>query len=102
MRGVTCITQSEVDSVLVFFPYLLPLLHVSGISESYTRLELIIYYIYQRVPNLIGGRFVDSQSSASVDVINPVSAENVHGFFSVFFLSFFLRIKLITDRMNIL
>lgn len=28
----------------------------------------------QRNPNLIGGRFVDSQSSASVDVLNPVSA----------------------------
>ncbi|XP_057464974.1 methylmalonate-semialdehyde dehydrogenase [acylating], mitochondrial-like isoform X2 [Actinidia eriantha] len=28
-----------------------------------------------RVPNLIGGRFVDSQSSASIDVINPATQE---------------------------
>lgn len=32
----------------------------------------------QRVPNLIGGRFVDSQSLSSVDVLNPVSAENLY------------------------
>lgn len=31
----------------------------------------------QRVPNLIGGRFVDSQSFASIDVTNPVSTETV-------------------------
>ncbi|XP_058190434.1 methylmalonate-semialdehyde dehydrogenase [acylating], mitochondrial-like isoform X2 [Rhododendron vialii] len=30
-----------------------------------------------RVPNLIGGRFVDSQSSASVDVINPATQQVV-------------------------
>ncbi|KAK8529790.1 hypothetical protein V6N12_060559 [Hibiscus sabdariffa] len=30
-----------------------------------------------RVPNLIGGRFVDSQSSASIDVINPATQEVV-------------------------
>ncbi|XVE49443.1 hypothetical protein DITRI_Ditri01bG0082900 [Diplodiscus trichospermus] len=30
-----------------------------------------------RVPNLIGGRFVDSQSFASIDVINPVTQEVV-------------------------
>ncbi|KAK6241267.1 hypothetical protein SCA6_006656 [Theobroma cacao] len=31
----------------------------------------------QRVPNLIGGRFVDSQSFASIDVINPATQEVV-------------------------
>ncbi|KAH7834482.1 hypothetical protein Vadar_016501 [Vaccinium darrowii] len=30
-----------------------------------------------RVPNLIGGRFVDSQSSASIDVINPATQQVV-------------------------
>ncbi|KAG5526134.1 hypothetical protein RHGRI_032420 [Rhododendron griersonianum] len=30
-----------------------------------------------RVPNLIGGRFVDSQSSASVDIINPATQQVV-------------------------
>ena len=30
--------------------------------------------LYQRVPNLIGGTFVNSQAAASIDVINPVSA----------------------------
>ncbi|OWM63670.1 hypothetical protein CDL15_Pgr008213 [Punica granatum] len=31
----------------------------------------------QRVPNLIGGRFVDSQSFASIDVVNPATEEVV-------------------------
>ncbi|KAK9286624.1 hypothetical protein L1049_015024 [Liquidambar formosana] len=31
----------------------------------------------QRVPNLIGGRFVDSQSFASIDVINPATQQVV-------------------------
>lgn len=35
-----------------------------------------MFILYQRVPNLIGGAFVDSQSSASIDVINPVSVSN--------------------------
>ncbi|XAR53005.1 Methylmalonate-semialdehyde dehydrogenase (acylating) [Bertholletia excelsa] len=30
-----------------------------------------------RVPNLIGGRFVDSQSSASIDVVNPATQQVV-------------------------
>lgn len=30
----------------------------------------------QRVPNLIGGSFVDSHSSDSIDVINPVSEQD--------------------------
>ncbi|KAK2983184.1 hypothetical protein RJ640_018529 [Escallonia rubra] len=32
---------------------------------------------FERVPNLIGGRFVDSQSSASIDVINPATQQVV-------------------------
>lgn len=32
---------------------------------------------YQRVPNLIGGAFVNSQSTASIDVINPATQEVV-------------------------
>lgn len=37
---------------------------------------------YQRVPNLIGGSFVDSQSSEFIDVINPVSDKTVQPFSS--------------------
>lgn len=36
-------------------------------------INLIHLFFYQRVPNLIGGKFVDSQSSEFIDVINPVS-----------------------------
>lgn len=32
-----------------------------------------VFMFLQRVPNLIGGSFVDSNSSDSIDVINPVS-----------------------------
>lgn len=32
-----------------------------------------LYDPYQRVPNLVGGSFVDSQSSEFIDVVNPVS-----------------------------
>lgn len=33
----------------------------------------LLSIVYQRVPNFIGGRLVNSQSFASIDVINPVS-----------------------------
>lgn len=33
----------------------------------------------RRVKNLIGGEFVESQSEASIDVINPVKIETLLG-----------------------
>jgi hypothetical protein len=33
----------------------------------------LLSIVCQRVPNFIGGRLVNSQSFASIDVINPVS-----------------------------
>lgn len=44
----------------------------------------ILFSMLQRVPNLIGGRFIDSQSSSYIDVLNPVSARNLH-VLSIFF-----------------
>jgi hypothetical protein len=34
-------------------------------------------FCFQRVPNLIGGSFVESQSSSFIDVINPATQEVV-------------------------
>ncbi|KAK6916202.1 Aldehyde dehydrogenase domain [Dillenia turbinata] len=33
--------------------------------------------VYQRIPNFIGGKFVDSQSQESIDLINPATQEVV-------------------------
>lgn len=42
-----------------------------------------VLVFHQRVPNLIGGAFVDSKSPASIDVINPVSIRLSPAYFYV-------------------
>ncbi|KAK6135467.1 hypothetical protein DH2020_030792 [Rehmannia glutinosa] len=44
--------------------------NLTGLSSSILSLNL-------RVPNLIGGRFIDSQSSTSIDVLNPATQQVV-------------------------
>ncbi|XP_028057397.1 methylmalonate-semialdehyde dehydrogenase [acylating], mitochondrial-like isoform X1 [Camellia sinensis] len=48
-------------------------IHLPSTSEPSWRQR----YPPQRVPNLIGGRFVDSQSLASIDIINPATQQVV-------------------------
>lgn len=36
-------------------------------------LSFLLIELYQRVPNLIGGSFLESQSTELIDVVNPVS-----------------------------
>jgi len=52
------------------------LVHLSNLYKIIIAFFISFFWfflLYQRVPNLIGGKFVDSQSSSTIDVINPVS-----------------------------
>ena len=63
----------ELLCLLSFFLYSPPPLPGLSFHCGFFLLYSFSCNVYQRVPNLIGGRFVDSQSFVSIDVLNPVS-----------------------------